>query len=251
MIKALIIDDEKHCSDNLQWQLQQYCPEIEVAAVCMSAENGLNEIYRKQPQLVFLDVELPGMSGFEMLERLSEINFDIIFTTAFNQYAIRAIKFGALDYLVKPIDKDELRTSVEKVVRRTNGDSLKQLTALLTHIRKSNDLSFQKIALPTLHGYELIPLNNVMYCESKSNYTNIYLNNNQQILVSRTLKDIEELLDAEPFFRIHNSYLVNLQYAIRYTKGEGGFLVLNSDITLPVSRNKKEELVKLITHLSV
>ncbi len=101
-----------------------------------------------------------------------------------------------------------------------------------------------------MHGYELIPLNNIIYCESKSNYTNIHLNNSQQILVSRTLKDIEELLDSEPFFRIHNSYLVNLQYAIHYTKGEGGFLVLNNDITLPVSRNKKEELLKLITHLS-
>jgi two-component system LytT family response regulator len=251
MIKALIIDDEKHCSDNLQWQIKQYCPEVENIAVCANAEQGLYEIHSQNPQLVFLDVEMPGMSGFEMLEKLTDINFDIVFTTAFNQYAIRAIKFGALDYLVKPIDKDELRASVDKVIKRTNSDSLKQLTALLTHIRKSNDLSFQKIALPTMQGYELIPLNNIMYCESKSNYTNIYLNNSRQILVSKTLKDIEELLDTEPFFRIHNSYLVNLQYAIRYTRGEGGFLVLNNDITLPVSRNKKEELLKLITHLSV
>ncbi len=250
MIKAIIIDDEKHCSDNLQWQLNQYCPEVEIAAVCNNAEKGLNEIYKQQPQLVFLDVEMPGMSGFEMLEKLTDINFDIVFTTAFNKYALRAIKFGALDYLLKPVDKDELCAAVDKVIKRTNGDSLKQLTALLTHIRKSNDLSIQKIALPTMHGYELIPLNNIMYCESRSNYTNIYLNNNHQILVSRTLKDIEDLLNMQPFFRVHNSFLVNLQYAVRYTKGEGGFLVLNSDITLPVSRNKKEELLKLITHLS-
>ncbi|MBS1750907.1 MAG: response regulator transcription factor [Bacteroidetes bacterium] len=250
MIKAIIIDDEKHCSDNLQWQLRQYCPEIKVAGVCKSPDQGLNEISKQQPQLVFLDVEMPGMSGFEMLEQLTDINFDIIFTTAFNQYAIRAIKFGALDYLVKPIDKDELRAAVDKVLKHTNNESLKQLTALLTHIRKSNDLSFQKIALPTIHGYELVPLNNVMYCESKSNYTNIHLNNGQQILISRTLKDIEELLNTHPFFRLHNSFLVNLQYAIRYIRGEGGFLVLNNDITIPVSRNKKEELLKLIAHLS-
>jgi two-component system LytT family response regulator len=250
MIKALIIDDEKHCSDNLQWQLNQYCPEVEVISICNNAEEGLNEIYRRQPQLIFLDVEMPGMNGFELLEKLTKIDFDIVFTTAFNQYAIRAIKFGALDYLVKPVDRDELCGAVYKIINRTRTESLKQFTALLTHIRKSNDLSFQKIALPTLHGYELVPLNNITYCESKSNYTNIYLNNSQQILVSRTLKDIQELLDAEPFFRIHNSYLVNLQYAVRYTRGEGGFLVLNNDITLPVSRNKKEELLKLITHLS-
>src|ERR1700712_314936 len=239
MIKAIIIDDEKHCSDNLQWQLDKYCPEVQVLAICNSAEKGLNEIYRQQPQLVFLDVEMPGMSGFEMLEKLTEINFDIVFTTAFNQYAIRAIKFGALDYLVKPIDKDELHAAVGKVIKRTNSESLKQLTALLTHIRKSNDLSFQKIALPTMHGYELVPLNNIVFCESKSNYTNIHLNNGHQILVSKTLKDIEDLLNMHPFFRVHNSFLVNLQYAIRYIRGEGGSLVLNNDVTVPVSRNKK------------
>ena len=250
MIKALIIDDEKHCIDNLQWQLKQYCPEVEVTATCTNAETGLNEIYRQQPQLVFLDVEMPGMTGFEMLEKITDINFDIVFTTAFNQYAIRAIKFGALDYLVKPVDKDELRAAIDKVIKHTRGESLKQLTALLTHIRKSNDLSFQKIALPTMHGYELIPLNNIMYCESKNNYTDVRLNNRQHLVISRTLKEIEELLDMSPFFRIHNSYLVNLQYAIRYIKGDGGALVLNNDISVPVSRNKKEELLKLITHLS-
>lgn len=250
MIKALIIDDEKHCIDNLQWQLKQYCPEVEVTAICINAETGLNEIYRQQPQLVFLDVEMPGMSGFEMLEKITDINFEIVFTTAFNQYAIRAIKFGALDYLLKPVDKDELRAAIDKVVKHTHGESLKQLAALLTHIRKSNDLSFQKIALPTMHGYELIPLNNIMYCESKSNYTDVRLNNGQHLVISRTLKEIEDLLDMPPFFRIHNSYLVNLQYAIRYIKGDGGNLVLNSDISIPVSRNKKEQLLKLITHLS-
>src|SRR6266498_3520108 len=250
MIRTLIIDDEKHCCDNLQWQLKQYCPEIEVMAACSNAEKGLQQIRQQQPQLVFLDVEMPGMTGFEMLEVLPEINFDIIFTTAFDQYAIRAIKFSALDYLIKPIDKDELRFAIEKFLKHTQRDSSKQLTALLTHIRKSNDLSFQKIALPTLHSYELVPLNNIMFCESSSNYTNIHLNNGQHMLISKTLKEIEDLLDMPPFFRIHNSYLVNLQYAIRYIKGEGGYIVLNNDISVPVSRNKKEELLKLITHLS-
>ncbi len=211
---------------------------------------GLQLIQHHQPQLIFLDVEMSGMTGFEMLEVLPEINFDIIFTTAFDQYAIRAIKFGALDYLIKPVDKDELREAINKFINRTQRDSLKQLNALLTHIRKSNDLSFQKIALPTLHGYELVPLTNIMYCESSSNYTNIHLNNGQHLLISQTLKDIEDLLDMQPFFRVHNSYVVNLQYAVRYIKGEGGSLVLNNDITVPVSRNKKEELLKLLTHLS-
>ena len=249
MIKALIIDDEKHCSDNLEWQLKQYCPEIEIMAVCNSAENGLQQINHHQPQLIFLDVEMPVMNGFEMLEELKEINFDIIFTTAFNQYAIRAIKFGALDYLIKPIDKDELCEAVNKHLQHSQRDSLKQFNALLSHIKKSNDLSFQKIALPTMHSYELVPLSNIMVCESNNNYTTVRLNNGQNILISKTLKQIEDLLDMRPFFRVHNSFLVNLQYAIRYVKGEGGYLVLNNDSTVPVARSKKEELLKLIMHL--
>jgi two-component system LytT family response regulator len=250
MIRTCIIDDEKHC-DNLAWQIKKYCPEIELVAVCHNAETGLDQILHKKPQLVFLDVEMPDKTGFEMLEDLTEIPFNIIFTTAFNQYAFRAIKFGALDYLMKPIDKDELRMAVDKFIKHEQYISLNQLTALLTHTRKNNDFSFQKIAFPTLHSYELVPLNDIMVCESNSNYTNVRLSNGKNILVSKTLKEIEELLNELPFFRLHNSYLVNLQYAVRYLKGEGGSLVLNNDITIPVSRNKKEELLTLITHLSV
>src|SRR5450432_4346648 len=201
MEKAIIIDDEKHCVDGLQRLLNQYCPEIQIAGSCSNGKEGLELIAKEQPSLIFLDVEMPGMTGFEMLGTLSSFPFDIIFTTAFDQYAIRAIRFGALDYLVKPIDKDELLETINKFLNRTQRDSLKQLSALLTHIRKNNDLSFQKIALPTLHGYELVPLNNIIFCESSSNYTDIHLNNGQHMLISRTLKDIEDLLDMQPFFR--------------------------------------------------
>ena len=251
MIKALIIDDEKHCSDSLEWQIKKYCNGLEIVAVCDTADKGLEQINHLQPELIFLDVEMPIKTGFEMLEELKEVNFDIIFTTAFNQYAIRAIKFGALDYLLKPIDKDELCAAVNKFMNRSRNDTFKQLNALLSHIKENNDISFQKIALPTMHSYELVPLNTIIVCESNSNYTNVRLNNGQNILISKTLKQIEELLDMPPFFRVHNSFLVNMQYAIRYLKGEGGSLVLNNDMTIPVSRAKKEELLKLITHLSV
>jgi|SRR5450432_498437 len=250
MEKAIIIDDEKHCVDGLQRLLNQYCPEIQIAGSCSNGKEGLELIAKEQPSLIFLDVEMPGMTGFEMLGTLSSFPFDIIFTTAFDQYAIRAIRFGALDYLVKPIDKDELRAAVITFLGRTHRDSLKQLDALLTHIRKSNDLSFQKVAFPTLHGFELVPLNNIVACESSSNYTNVYLNSGKGLLVSRTLKEIEEMLDTLPFFRIHNSFLVNLQYAVRYIKGEGGFLVLSDERSVPVSRSRKEELLKVITKLS-
>src|SRR5882757_4495497 len=170
MATALIIDDEKHCSDNLQWLLTTYCPEIEVAAIADRAEKAIPMLRQLKPQLVFLDVEMPGMTGFEMLESLPDIDFDIIFTTAYDQYAIRAIRFGAMDYLVKPIDKDELRHAVDIFLKDgARRDSSKQLGALLTHIRKSNDLAFQKIAFPTQGGFELVLIKNIMVCEGSSN----------------------------------------------------------------------------------
>jgi two-component system LytT family response regulator len=251
MINSLIIDDEKHCSDNLLWQLNKYCPEIEVQAVCSNAAEALEQVRVCQPRLIFLDVEMPDKSGFDLLEDLKDIHFHIIFTTAFNQYALRAIKFGALDYLLKPIDKDELRIAVDKFIKLEKQISINQLTALLSHVRKGNDLSFQKIAFPTLHSYELVHLNDILACESSSNYTNVRLISGKSILVSKTLKEIEDLLDLAPFFRVHHSWLVNLHYAIRYVKGDGGYLVLNNEMTVPVSRNKREDLLKYITHLSV
>jgi two-component system, LytTR family, response regulator len=249
MIKTIIIDDERHCSESLSWLLKQYCPEIEVAAVCEGAEQGLEQILHLRPRLVFLDVEMPGKTGFDLLEGLTDIDFTIIFTTAFNQYALRAIKFGALDYLMKPVDKDELREAIKKFIAHEKQVSLNQVTALLSHAKKTNDFSFQKIAFPALHTYELVSLHEILVCESSSNYTNVRLVNGKTILVSKTLKEIEEILNTSPFFRVHNSWLVNLNYAVRYIKGEGGYLILNNDLSIPVSRNKREELLKLITHL--
>src|SRR5882724_8675293 len=215
MAKALIIDDEKHCSDNLQWLLAKYCPELEVAATVDRAEKAIPMIRQLKPLLVFLDVEMPGMTGFEMLESLQEIDFDIIFTTAYDQYAIRAIRFGAMDYLVKPIDKDELRHAVDIFLKGgVRRDTSKQLSALLTHIRRSNDLTFQKIALPAQVGFELVLIKNIMVCEGSSNYTNVHLDGGQHMLVSRTLKEIEQMLDHSPFFRVHHSFLVNLQFIV-------------------------------------
>lgn len=250
MAKALIIDDEIHCCDSLQWLLKNYCPEIDVAGTAHHAETAVQLIRKLKPQLLFLDVEMPDINGFEMLSSLPDIDFSIIFTTAFDKYAVRAIRFGAMDYLVKPIDKDDLRKAVETFLKHNPRDTEKQLSALLTHIRKSNDLAFQKVAFPTQHGYELIMIKNIMVCEGSSNYTNVHLQQGQHMLVSKTLKEIQETLDFPPFFRVHHSFLVNLQFITRYIKGEGGFVVLANDMTIPVSRSKKDELLRIITNLS-
>jgi two-component system LytT family response regulator len=251
MIHALIIDDEKHCCDSLLWQLGQYCPEIMVDAVCYNATEALEQIRELKPRLVFLDVEMPDMSGFQMMEKLTSLPFHIVFTTAYDQHAIRAIKAGALDYLLKPVDKDELRVAVEKVIRNEQQVTISQLTALLTQTTRNSNNSFRKIAFPTLHGYELILMNDIVYCESSSNYTHVHLRGGKNLLVSKTLKDIEEILNAAPFFRTHKTWLVNLDYAVRYIKGEGGQLVIEDGAEVPVSRNRKEELLKYITHLQV
>ncbi len=251
MIHALIIDDEKHCCDNLLWQLNQYCREVEVVAVCYNAEQGLEKIRECRPRLIFLDVEMPGMSGFQMLEKLASHQFHIIFTTAYDQHALRAIRAGALDYLLKPVDKDELRIAIDKAIRNEEQVSISQLTALLTQTSRNPDRSFQKIAFPTLHGFELISMPDIVVCESSSNYTHVHLKDGKNLLVSKTLKEIEEILHTTPFFRTHKSWLVNLDYALRYIKGEGGQLVVGAGIEVPVSRNRKEDLLKYITHLQV
>lgn len=250
MIQALIIDDEKHCCDNLLWQLGQYCPAVVVAAVCYSAAEGLEKIRECKPRLIFLDVEMPDMSGFQMLEKLSSHHFHIIFTTAFDQHALRAIRAGALDYLLKPIDKDELCMAVDKAIRNEQQVTINQLTALLTQTRQNPEHPFGKIAFPTLHGYELVSAGHIVVCESSSNYTHVHLHDGKSMLVSKTLKEIGEILSSTPFFRTHKSWLVNLDYAVRYVKGEGGYLVVNGK-EVPVSRNRKEELLKYITHLQV
>lgn len=172
-------------------------------------------------------------------------------SSALNQYAIPVSKLGAMDYLIKPVDKDELCETMNNHFQHRQTDSIKQLAALLSHIKNEYDFSSQKIALPATHSYELVTLNNIVVCESNNNYTNVRLNNGQKILISKTLKQVEDLLDMHPFFRVHNSFLVNLQYAIRYVKGEGGYLVLNNDMTIPVARSRKEELLKLIMYFSL
>jgi len=250
MTKALIIDDEKHCCDHLQWLLENYCPNIQVLATADHADQGSQLIRRLKPQLIFLDVEMPDKNGFEMLSTLPEIDFDIIFTTAHEKYAIRAIRLGAMDYLVKPIDKDDLCQAIDKRRNQHHNDTEKQLNALLTHLRQQNDWTGQKAAFPTQSGYQLVMLKDIMVCEGSSNYTNVHLQSGQHLLVSKTLKEIAAMLDFPPFFRLHHSFLVNLQFVERYIKGEGGFITLQNGMTIPVSRNKKEQLLTIITHLS-
>jgi two-component system LytT family response regulator len=243
MIKAILIDDEKHCRETLSIQLEKYCPDVQLLAQCSSAAEGLQAIARHSPDVVFLDVEMPQMNGFEMLGQLSPIPFEVIFTTGYDAYAIKAIRFSALDYLLKPIDKEELKKALAKVSQKNSHKLTDQLDVLLEKLHNKQS-PLQKIALPTGDGFELVPLENILHCESDSNYTHIVLKNGRKILVSRTLKEIEELLEGYSFVRVHHSHLVNLNEITRYIRGEGGYVVMSNNTSIAVSRSRKDALLK-------
>ena len=244
MIRTILIDDETHCRETLSIQLEKYCSEVQLLSQCNSAAQGLKAIEQYHADLVFLDVEMPTMNGFEMLQQFSKIPFEVIFTTGYDAYAIKAIRFSAIDYLLKPIDKDELIKAVEKVRHKTSHNLGEQFDILLERLGHKQR-SLQKIALLTLEGFELVPLENILHCEADSNYTHVMLKDAKKVLVSRTLKEIEELLEGHSFLRIHHSHLVNLNEIVRYIRGEGGYVIMSDNTSITVSRSRKDALLKI------
>jgi two-component system, LytTR family, response regulator len=243
MIKTIIVDDERHSCEALQILISDCCPQLSLAAVCYSGEQALQQIQSIRPQLVFLDIEMPNMNGFQLLEQLPHIDFEVIFTTSYDQYAIKAIKFSALDYLLKPVDREELRKAVEKVQKSLSDTYSQQLEILLQKVNQPSSLA-QRIALPTMQGLELVPINSIISCSSNSNYTEFLLLDKRKILVSRTLKEVEEMLQGYAFMRVHHSYIVNLNEITRYIKGEGGYIIMTDGSTVDVSRSRKEALMQ-------
>jgi two-component system, LytTR family, response regulator len=243
MIKAIIIDDEMHCRKTLSILLKEYCPDVQVIEQCENGEDGVEAIKKSKPDLVFLDIEMPRMNGFEMLEQFSEIPFAVIFTTGYDQYAIKAFRFSALDYLLKPIDHEELKKAVLKVSRQVLYPLPQQLEILLQKIHHQ-PAAINKIALPTMEGLQMIPVDSIVSCASDRNYTAVLLKGKQKIIVSKILKDIEEMLEEYSFLRVHHSYIVNLNEISKYVKGEGGCLVMSDGSSVDVSRSRKEILLQ-------
>ena len=245
MIKTIIIDDEAHCIDTLSMMLKEFCTGVQIVEQCRSAQKGLAAIEKHKPDLVFLDIEMPAMNGFEMLEQLTEIPFAVVFTTSYDQYAIKAIRFSALDYLLKPIDPNELVTAIKKVQEQRHLPMAEQFQMLLKQVHGKNN-GFNKIAVPTSEGFELVPADQVVYCEANDNYTHLFLKNKNKIIACRTLKEMEEQLqDFNFFIRVHHSYMVNLNEVTKYVRGEGGYLVMSEGSNVNVSRSRKEALLKL------
>lgn len=243
MIKTILIDDEMHCLKTLEILLKEYCANVQVLEKCSDPVMGLKAIEMYKPDLVFLDIEMPQMNGFEMLDRLPQVNFALIFTTGYDQYAIKAFHFSALDYLLKPVAPKELINAVKKVEEQRHFPMPEQFEMLLKKINGINN-GFNKIAVPTAEGFELIPAADVVYFEADDNYTHIFLKNKNKIVACRTLKKIEEQIqDYNIFVRVHKSYMVNLNEVVRYVRGEGGYLVMSDNSSVSVSRTRKDSLL--------
>jgi len=249
MIKAILIDDEKNSRESLRKKLQVHCPNVQVIAECANGLEGIAAIEAHQPDVVFLDIEMPHMNGFTMLQQLPQKNFALIFTTAYNQYAINAIRHSALDYLVKPVEVTELVNAVAKVTEQQRQPiQSAQLSILEQLIAK--ETAPARIAVATQSGLEIIYISNIIYLEATGNYTYIYLSDEKPLLASKTLKEFEDILPTDQFFRIHNASLVNVSAIKKYNKGEGGQVVLTNGTLLDVARRRKEELMQLLLRVS-
>jgi len=250
MIKAIIIDDEKTSRDTLSGLLKRYCKNVEVIAEAEGYETGLDVLKKQKPDVIFLDIQMPDGSGFKLLEDLDNINFEVIFATAFDQFAIKAIKYSALDYLLKPINPEDLINSIEKLEQKIQkGYDNTSMKFLLNTVKNPNFDTQKKIALSTSEGIHIVDIDNIIRCESDDYYTRFFLKDGKVIMISKTLKENEELLSDYNFIRTHKSHLINLKYVKSYLRMDGGSIIMTDGSNIPVSRRKREQILDIINHL--
>jgi two-component system LytT family response regulator len=242
-MKSVIVDDELLVAQNLQMLLNRYCPEVEVAAIAHSADDAEKIIKDIDPDLVFLDVEMPHGNGFDLLKKFSQIRFGLIFVTAFDHYAVKAIKYSAIDYLLKPIDIDELVSAVQKAQLQLKSKSVNQSLNILLHNMAQPAAKLQKLSLPTMEGMIFININDILYCKSDGNYTTFFLENGQTPVITRQIGVYEELLPEPLFCRIHRQYIINVNRVTKYVKGRGGHVVMSNGMNIDVSARKKDDFL--------
>ena len=249
MITALLIDDDSNLRNGMKSLLSRYAPEIEIIGEADSVETGTALLLQNPPQVIFLDIHLGDGSGFDLLEEVSKrgkVTSQIVFITAHEQYAIKAFRFSALDFLLKPVDPEELQKVIGKLKQVIDrNDNVAHIDLLLENIRKKVD-NFKRIALSNSDGIHLFDISDIIRCESEDNYTKFYIKNNKPILISKTLKEYEDLLTEHGFERIHQSHLINLAYLKSYIKKDGGYVVMADNSNLPISQRKKDRLQELL-----
>lgn len=247
MIQAVIIDDERHSRATLKNMLEKFCPEVQLIDEADGYKTGVEVIRKLKPDVIFLDIQMPDGSGFRVLEDTRDENYGVIFTTAYDNFAIKAFKYSALDYLLKPIDAEELQNSVKKVKKNINRDTNPGIDVLLESLKESKQP--EKIVLSTFEGMHVVEIDQIIRCQSDNYYTRFYFKDNKELMVSKTLKEYEQLLKEHNFIRPHKSHLVNIKYIKSYIKVAGGHILLTNDEQIPVSRRKKEMVLQVLNNM--
>ena len=246
-IKTILVDDEPRGLTSLQKLLQLNCTGVEIIACCSNAAEAAEKIQLLQPQLVFLDIAMPQTNGLDLLQNLPVINFEIIFVTAHSNYMMQAFRFSAVDYLLKPVDEELLKEAVKRAEKKVEDKTAGQnMQTLIHNIRHKSSLQKMKLCIPSLKGFQVVDIQDIIYCEASGNYTNFNFTNHPLICASRPIHEYEELLADCHFLRTHKSYLINLQHIKEYLRGEGGIVVLSNDHEVEVSRRKKDILMAMI-----
>ncbi|HYG50298.1 MAG TPA: LytTR family DNA-binding domain-containing protein [Flavobacteriales bacterium] len=244
MIKAILIDDEQMSRNTLRKLLEMYCPAVNVIAECEDTVQGNTQIKALNPDLVFLDVAMPGQNGVDFLKSLGKINFEVIFVTAHDKYVLQALRFAAVDYLLKPVEERQLMDAVASAENRIKSKKRESnIDTLLYNLQHKTQASDMQLCIPDLQGFQVVQISDIIYCEAENTYTCFFLKNNREIVASRPLIDYETLLEDSSFVRIHKSTLINMKHIKEYQKGEGGVVIMSNDKALDVSRRKKEHFI--------
>lgn len=242
-IKAILIDDESSSIETLQWLIKTYCPEVSVLTTFNSGEEALKNISNYNPDVVFLDIEMPKMNGFEFLERMKPLPFDVVFTTAYDNFAVKAFKYAAINYLLKPVDPADLEATIERLKIKSSAPSKDQLDLLFQNLSgKENTVA--RIALSVGDGLIFCNTQDIAYCQAESNYTHVVLVDGKKHLVAKTLKELDDTLSGKDFFRVHNSYLININHIVKLVKGEGGYILMPDGAQITISRTRRDDFFK-------
>ncbi len=245
MLHAILIDDEPNAVGLLALRLAQHCPQVTVVATCTNSQKGVQAILDHRPDLVFLDIEMPQLNGFQVLEAVAGVPFSLVFVTAYDKFALKAFRYSAVDYLLKPIDTQELVQAVDRVEksRQTVPEQIEHLKVQLSQRNAPQPLP-DRIALPYQNGVAFVHLNDILYCESDDSYTKFYLLDGQHYLATKSMREIQDLLEERDFLRIHRQYLINLNHIKKFVKGEGSYVIMANQQSIPVSRAQKDRLME-------
>lgn len=250
-INAILIDDEEKSCQVLEWKLKEYCKNVTVLKSCYSGREGIEAIQLLKPDLIFLDIQMPDMSGFDMLKYFDAPDFKIIFVTAHDEYALKAFKFSAVDFLLKPVESTDLVEAVSKVEkdlkRNINSEHLNLLINTFERLKAHENI--KKIALPTMNEIVILNLDEIVYCEGDSNYTNVYLTDNSKICLSKTLKLLEQFLPEEFYFRIHNTHIINMNHIVKIIRKDNGYVLMDNGKELAIARSRKDDFFKKLNLL--